>query len=175
MMKKKAILIGALVASLGAGALGIGTTFAAEAGNKQPGFVSDLVTAISNTFDLDPAAVQQVFDDQAVQHRDEMRANREQKFEDRLSQAVTDGKITQDQADLVLAKHEEMQADGESLKDMAPAEREAAMKQRMETIKDWAKENNIPIEYLRMGQPPRNGHGSGNGMNHPNMPRPEME
>lgn len=174
-MTKKTLLIGAIVAALGAGALGVGTTLAAEEGRENPEFVSELVTAIAEKFDLDPEAVQEVFDEQAESHREEMQAQHEQAFEDRLAQAVEDGTLTEDQVDLILAKRDEMKAYAESLKDLEPEERKEAMKEQMEELKDWAEENDIPMEYVRFGPGPRGAHGQHMGQGGMNRPLPPLE
>ncbi len=181
MMTKKTLLIGAIVAALGAGAIGVGTTLAAEEGRKNPEFVSELVTAIAEKFDLDPEAVQEVFDEQAESHREEMEANREEMrakhdemFEDRLARAVEDGNLTQEQADAVLEKRDETRAFAETLKDMEPEERKAAMQEQIDELNEWAEENGIPLEYVRFGPPPRGQHMGQGGMNRP-LPSLETE
>lgn len=185
MMTKKTLLIGAIVAALGAGAIGVGTTLAAEEGRKNPEFVSELVTAIAEKFDLDPEAVQEVFDEQAESHREEMqakheemRAKHDEMFEERLAQAVENEELTQDQADEILEKREEMQAYAETLKDMEPEERKGAMQEQVDALNEWAEENDIPTEYVRFGPPPRGQNGQGGmgmGMHRPDAQPPVEE
>ncbi|OGL98132.1 hypothetical protein A2304_03575 [Candidatus Uhrbacteria bacterium RIFOXYB2_FULL_57_15] len=168
-MTKKTLLIGAIVAALGAGAIGVGTSLAAQAENREPGFVSEIVTALAERFDLDPTAVQEVFDEQAEANHEEMQARHNELFEDRLAKAVEEGTLTQEQADAVLAKRDEMQAYAETLRDTDPEERKDAMKEKIDALRDWAEENDIPPGFLRFVPLPRNGQGQGregNGMNH---------
>ena len=64
---------------------------------------------------------------------------------------MTDGKITQAQADLITAKHAELKTFMESLKDKTAAERMEAMKTKMDELKQWAEDNDIPLQYLHLG------------------------
>jgi len=163
MMNKKTILVGAIVAALGAGAIGVGTTLAAEAGNRSPEFVSGLVSAIAEKFDLDPTAVQEVFDEEAQSRRAERQAKRGEIYEQRLAKAVENGKLAQDQADALILKRDETQEYAETLKDMGNQERMDAMKEKVGELKDWADENDIPAEFIRFGPPPHDGRGQGIG------------
>lgn len=160
---KKTLLIGAIVAALGAGAVGVGTTLAAEAGQRDPGFVSELVSAIAEKFDLDPSAVQEVFDEQAEARHEEMMARQDEAFAERLARAVEDGKLTQEQADAISAKHDEIRAEAESWVDMTQEDRQAAMREQREALRAWAEENDIPMQFLMLGPGPREGRGPNQG------------
>lgn len=172
MLTKKTLLVGAIMASLGAGTLGIGTTFAAEIAPRERGMAA-LAEAIAERFDLDVDEVQAVLDEEAESHREEMRAQHEQAFEDRLAEAVESGELTQEQADLILEKRDEMKAYAETLVDLEPQERKDAMQEQMEELKDWAEENDIPMEYLRFGPGPRGAHGAHMGQGGMNRPGPQ--
>lgn len=110
--------------------------------------MSNLVNAIAAKFNLNASDVQQVFDDQQKQEE----ANREQMFTDRLNQAVTDGKLTQDQANKITAKKQELESQREANKasfdSQTDAQRKAAMEQQMADLKQWATDNNIPQEFM---------------------------
>jgi len=62
-----------------------------------------LITRISQRFNLNKSDVEAVFDAIHDEHQSEMNAKREE----RLSQAVTDGVITQTQKDALIAKMQE--------------------------------------------------------------------
>ncbi|MDQ7814686.1 MAG: hypothetical protein RDU25_02715 [Patescibacteria group bacterium] len=147
-----------------AGAATLGTSVYAA---QTPGVFQDrangLVQAIATKFNLNATEVQQVFDEQREQHQTEMQAKNEERLNERLKQAVTDGKLTQAQADAITAKHEEMQANMEALKDKTQEERQAAIKTQMESLKQWATDNNIPAGYLPMGFGPGRGGMMGEG------------
>ena len=153
--------VAALVVILGAGAVGVGTTLASERTDKKEGFVSELVTAIAEKFDLSESDVQAVFDEQAAARRDEMQAKHEgmiaahnEKFDEVLAQAVEDGKLTQDQADAITSKRDEIQSYAESLKDETSETRRADMKAKIDELRAWAKDNGIPEQYARFLPPP---------------------
>jgi hypothetical protein len=160
---KKTAVIAALVTMLGTGAIGIGTTMAAE--NTSVGIkhgMQDLVTAIATKFNLNTAEVQAVFDAQRDQmqteHKAEMEKTQAQHEADlaaKLTQAVTDGKLTQAQADAITAKRAELKTEREAMMAERKEQRlqtreemEATMKTKKEALDKWAKDNNIPSEYL---------------------------
>jgi hypothetical protein len=130
--------------------------------NKNP--FNKIATAIATKFNLNATDVQTVIDDTMKAELAEMEKNRP----DRLAQAVTDGKLTQAQADLIKAKQEEVKTTMESQKDttknMTQAEREAAMKTQTETLKQWVTDNNIPKEYIMFLGKPGKGPGGDRGM-----------
>lgn len=145
-ISKKTLAAAAVIATLGAGVIGIGTTFAAQTGAVHPG-ISGLVQAIAAKFNLNVTDVQAVFDAQKTQ----MEADRQAQDQTRLDQAVTDGKITQDQETLILQKQQELKDAAASLQGKTPEEIRAAMKTQMDALTQWAKDNNIPLMYLHGG------------------------
>jgi hypothetical protein len=126
---------------------------------------SSLVQKISDKFKLNKSEVQAVFDE----HRSEKRAAHEAKFEKRLTQAVEDGKITEDQKSKILAKHKELAArfesEKDSLKDKSPEERRAAMQSLRTELEQWAKDNGIDTKWLKgfVVKGFKGGHGHGPG------------
>ena len=108
---------------------------------------ADLVDKIAQKFNLNKDDVQKVFDEDRAAHL----AERQQQMEERLTQAVKDGKLTQAQADAIKAKLQEMKSFMDSLKDKTTQERHEAMKTKMDELKAWATQNNIPNGYLPMG------------------------
>lgn len=135
---------------------------------------SSLVDKISQRFNIDKSEVQKVFDEDRTQRQ----AEHQQRFEARLTQAVKDGKLTEDQKSKLIAKQKElkaaMEAKRESMKDQredmaskTETERQQLMEQRraeMDKLKSeieaWEKENNIPTGYLGL-HGPGGGHDSG--------------
>lgn len=150
MKVRKSLIVACAAGSLGLASVG---ALAATSTNSSGSLVDD----VTNHFHLNKSEVQQVFDN----HRKTEQANHEQKYEDRLNQAVKDGKLTSDQKDKILAKHKEMISFMESLKDKTPQERHDAMKTKMDELKTWEKDNNIPVGYL--GGPGMGHHGFGHG------------
>ncbi len=146
--------------------------------------MSALITRIAEKFNLDQNSVQSVFDEYSSEMRtsrqadiEEERTQREESIKSELSQAVKDGKITQNQMDLILAKRAELQSErplimnsannSSMTKDELEQEREtrrAEMQTKQEELKQWADNNGIPQEYLRYAQ----GFGFGNFGGHGN-------
>lgn len=155
-IKKPILITGAasLVALGGVTATGIVSAAAAPSSTTGQ---SGLVDKIASKFHLNKSEVQAVFD----QNRTEHQAKRQQKFEDRLNQAVKDGKLTSGQKDQILAKEKELKDYRDSLKGKSPQEVHKLMKAKLDELKAWAKQNDIPMQYLRPG--PGGPHGSGSG------------
>ena len=148
------LLATALIGGGIAGVVGVASADSTVAG--KPAFMGGIVTAISQKFGLKETEVQAVFTEQMTKNRAEMEAKMTQDFASRLSTAVSAGKLTQAQADLITAKHAEVKAQLEALKPalgVAPtdADREK-IKTLMNSVKTWAESNNIPKEYLMFGK-----------------------
>ncbi len=141
-LTKKSVVTAAIIATFGFGALGATTVFAASdaAGEHNP--MQSLVSAIATKFHLDEKAVQAVFDE----HRNAMHEERQADAKDHLAKAVTDGKLTQAQADAIAANMETQKAFFERLKDMSSSERDAAIQENMKAQKAWAEEQGLPKE-----------------------------
>ncbi len=138
---KKSLIIGAGIATLGVGSLGV--VSAATTSDSTDGSTS-LVDKIASKFNLDKTKVQAVFDEEHAAREAEMKADRAAA----LKQAVTDGKLTQAQADHISAAWTEMEAarptDGTKPTD---AQREA-MKAKMDALKTWLDEQNIDLKGI---------------------------
>jgi hypothetical protein len=147
-MRKRMIAGGVIALGLAIGGVG-----AAQAAST-PGttHMSSLVNAIATKFNLNAADVQAVIDEQMKTQRVDMEIEHTARLTERLTKAVADGKITQIQADLITAKYAELQAVHETMKTTVekttPAERMETMNKEMETLKQWAADNNIPEEFM---------------------------
>lgn len=138
-LKKKVIIPTiALVAILGAVAIG---TMPVSASGPVYG---NLVQQIAQRFNLSESDVQKVFDDVRVEHQQEMKTN----WDNRLSQLVTDGKITDAQKNLIIAKHNEIQTQMDALRDLSPEERHTKMQEISDSLKQWASDNNIDLQTV---------------------------
>jgi hypothetical protein len=151
----------AAVAVLGAGSVGLGVAHA-DSSTTGPG---SLVQAIADKFHLDKAQVQQVFDD----HRTQAQANQEQRYADRLTQAVKDGKLTSAQQAALLAEHKQLQAELDAARNQAGPGRHATMDKVRTEATDWAKANNLDAKWLMPGPGRRGHHGM---MHHGGSPAP---
>jgi len=167
-MSKKYFLY-AIVLSLVLTSIGV-AAYASQ--TQETGFMNGngIVARIAQKFNLSESDVQSVFS----QHNTEMKANFQQKVEDKLTQAVTDGKLTQAQMDLILAKKAELQAQMPTI-NHSPADREvrqAEAKARQDALKQWTTDNGIPEKYLSLicGMNGKGGRGMGNGIGN-NFPK----
>jgi hypothetical protein len=147
-IKKSLLIAGAVTGVSLVGVSGIGIASAAS-NSSSTGTDSSLVDKIASTFNLDKSKVQAVFDS----NRQEKEAEHQAQLEKALSQLVTDGKITATQKTAILAKQKELQtthkSEHQSLKNKTAAERKAYMEQERSALEQWAKDNNLPTEYLR--------------------------
>ncbi len=64
---------------------------------------------------------------------------------------MQNGKITEDQKNLILAKHEEMKNSKENWENLSPEERKEQGIAMKEDLKTWAEENGIDMKDLFLG------------------------
>jgi len=126
---------------------------------------TNLIDRIVSKFKLNKTDVQKVFTD----YRGERQVEMLTKMEDKLTTLVKDGKLTEAQKKLILAKHKELQAkkqaDIAKWQSMTVEERRAAMDAQRTELQNWAKQNNIDISYVMgFGNGPGMGRGMGRGM-----------
>lgn len=109
---------------------------------------NSLVAAIAAKFNLNQADVQEVFDEEYQKHRAEMKAQLEQ----RLTQAVKNGKITEVQKQAILAKHQEIQysrPNRQEFENLAPEQRRAKMDEKKAEMDEWLSQNGLTRELFR--------------------------
>lgn len=114
-----------------------------------------LIDRIASAFHLNHDDVQK----QVQDFRAEKKQDRKAKFEDRLNQAVKEGKITEAQKTVILQKADDMKSFMESLKGKSPQERRNALKAKHDELVQWAKDNGIPAPFDQVGP-------MGNGFRH---------
>lgn len=141
---KKTLAIAGAVTAVGLSTV-VGVGMASAHNDKQP-TGEDLVTKISQRFNLNKDDVKKVFEEERESHK----AEREQHMKDHLTQAVKDGKITQAQADKFAEKQKEMHSFMESLKSKTPEERHEAMGQHHKEMQQWLKDNGFPEDFMVM-------------------------
>jgi len=135
MKHQKKLLVGALTAGI-IGLGGVATTaLAATNGSDYP----PIVQKIADKFNLKPADVQAVFEQQ---HEDRQK-NHQAKLEETLNQAVKDGKLTETQKDKLLAKLESLKDEiKDEIKENRQEHHENHQKIKSE-LEAWAKANGI--------------------------------
>lgn len=151
-IKRPLLLVGAFTSI---GAAGLGGSALVNAQTSTSG-ADSLVAKIAQKFNLKTEDVQAVFNEDRTAKENERQAEAEKT----LAQAVTDGRLTAEQKDKIVAKQKELQAqhaaDQTAMESKTEAERDAAMEakktemdaKRTELTK-WAADNNIPTEYLK--------------------------
>jgi len=154
----KKIFIGIIsVAIIGSAVLGISKANA----QTTPNNVSNIIQKLSQRFGLNENDVKQVFD----QNRQERQSQMETKFEERLNQAITDGKITQAQKELILTKHEQLQAERNAnltnWQNLTPDQRRTEMEKQRTDMKTWATDNGIDTSFVFDGFGKMGGRGMG--------------
>ena len=139
-MNKKALMSLIAVGVIASG-LVLNTTLAKA--DEKSGF-SDIVSRIAEKFNLEEEEVQAVFDSVHDEHMQEMKA----KFEDRLSNLVDEGKLTEEQKQALIAKHQEMELNLPKPGEEASEDLHAQMKARHEEFRAWAEEEGIDLSLI---------------------------
>lgn len=107
---------------------------------------SELVSAIAQKFNLPQDQVQQVFNEQKEKHHAQMQV----KMDEKLTQLVKDGKLTEAQKQAMIAKMAEMKNNfnPDALKDLTPEQRREKMDQHRQEMENWAKSQGIDPTLL---------------------------
>jgi len=152
-MHKKIITLALIVAITGAAVVGVTTVNAqtptpASNAASPTNPITSLVQKIAQKFGLKEADVQAVFNQNRQDHMNQMQT----RYESMLDQAIKDGKLTEAQKQLLLAKHKELQSQKQDQTEnwgtMTPEQRKEAMLKKHQEFQDWAKQNNIDVQYL---------------------------
>jgi hypothetical protein len=157
MNKKHLIPIGVLAGALVlTGIYGVSTVSAAtDADNLPP-----MVQRMAERFNLNKDEVAKFVDEDRVN----IQAERKADFEAKLSEAVTAGKITEDQKSAIIAKHEELGAKRDALREERTEDREA-FRDQMEALRtemtDFLKSQGIDESIMPEPKGPRGGMGGG--------------
>jgi len=138
------------------GILAVGAIRVLPTHAQDSGSYPQVVQRIAEHFGLNQDEVAEVFEEVHAEHHAEMLTS----FEDRLSEAVENGDITEDQKQAILDKHEEMQAKMDEIRsqDLSREQMHDQMKAYHEELKAWAENEGIDIPFmnLKFGG---NGHG----------------
>ncbi len=153
----KKILMGAAAAVVITSAAAFGAIGVSAQGSDMN---QNVVQKLAEKFNLNESDVQAVFD----QTREERHQEMETKYEDNLNTAVSEGKITEEQKTLILAKHDEIEknreANRENWQNLTPEERRTQMQQQRDEMQTWADQNGINLSLIMgMGDGMRGPHG----------------
>ncbi len=160
---KKYLAAAGIASTVGLAGLSTAGIVAAQSDGSSTHRMDSLVTAIADKFNLNKDEVQQVFDDQ----RAAMEQQRESEVEDAVAQLVADEKLTQEQADKLLAKRAEVQKERDANREEAQTKTRSEMRSEMDShmteLRQWAKDNGIDTKYLRYVVGGPGGHHGGHG------------
>lgn len=142
--KSKFILIAIFIALAGLATISVARVYAGDFQGRSRTIIQKLV----QKFNLKESDVQAVFDEVRREHQNQMQAN----LEERLTQAVKDGKITEAQKQLILAKHKELQdkreKDFANWQNLTPEQKREKMQTQKDELEAWAKQNGIDLQYF---------------------------
>ncbi len=149
MNAKKAILTMFVIGFIGFGILGAAPANAQDTSAKNS-FFTTLVDRIAAAFNLDKAKVQEVVNQVENEHRVVRETEMKARQEERLSQLVSEGKISEAQKQAIIKKHEEMRSNfnPESMANMTEEQRHAAMEKHKAELDAWAQSQGIDPQYL---------------------------
>lgn len=123
----------------------LGLTFVNAPKTQAFGYSNYMVKMLSQKLGVDENKVKQAIDSIQSERHKEMA----ERLDNKLSQMVKDGKLTENQKKLILAKHKEMEkeraSEMEKLKSMTPEERKSHMEKKRAELTAWAKENDIDL------------------------------
>jgi polyhydroxyalkanoate synthesis regulator phasin len=143
---KRTVLVSTAVAAAVVGGVG-GAGIASAATNSTNG-ESSIVDKLASKFNLNKADVQAVFDENHKEREAQHEADQKQ----RLTDAVSNGKLTQAQADHITAVRDEikMLRGTSNPHDLSQDVRDQ-IKDKMDSLRDWAEDNNIDMQYVMLG------------------------
>jgi hypothetical protein len=154
-ISKRTLIAGAAVAAIslaGVGSVGLASAATSDSTNG-----TSIVDRLATKFNLSKTDVQAVFDEDRSAHEADM----QQHMEERLTQAVTDGKLTQDQADHIKQVAAEIKTlVGNKRPDEMDDATRQQVKDKLDALRTWAQQNNVDMQYLMVGGPGM-GHGMG--------------
>jgi pyoverdine/dityrosine biosynthesis protein Dit1 len=154
-LKTKVLFLTVALALLALVGVATATSIRAEEISDYPPIIQKLV----ERFNLNPSEVQEVFN----QEREERQEERQTRLEERLNEAVQNGEITEEQKQLILTKHQELQQERETnreaVQNMTREEHQAAMEAERAELEAWAEENGIDLNNFFFGSMgPKGGH-----------------
>lgn len=143
----------AIIAVVGASIIGASTVSAQDTDTNKVSMVKQLAQKLG----IEESKIQTAMDSIHADRQAEM----QKQMEARLIQAVTDGKITEQQKQLILKKHQEIQAEREAnretIKNLTPEQRRAEMQEHKSEMEAWAKENGIDMSLFFGGMGSKGG------------------
>lgn len=140
-MKKRILLMVPVAILLATFAIGAGSVFAKDQSTIT---FPPIIQKIIDKFNLNSDEVRKLIDEE----RQNQMAKRTTNFEERLTRAIADGKITEAQKTLILAKKVEMEQKMKDLQGLTKEERKTKSKEYMQELKTWANSNGIKLNFI---------------------------
>ncbi|OGC50410.1 hypothetical protein A2716_04355 [candidate division WWE3 bacterium RIFCSPHIGHO2_01_FULL_40_23] len=108
------------------------------------GQYSPLIQRLIEKFNLNKTDVDKIVQEFRTERQTEMRKS----HEERLNQAVKDGKLTNEQKNKILSKFDEFKNKRDEFANLTPEERQKKMQEHKEELEKWAEENDIDESYI---------------------------
>lgn len=121
-------------------------------GNDGKDFFSGLVEMLASKFHLDKNEVKTAITDYHTQHKQKMLETMQKRQEDRLTQLVKDGKITDAQKQAILTELKTLKDKygPDKLKDLTPDQRRQQMQNMKQELDAWVKAQGIDPSYIML-------------------------
>lgn len=103
-----------------------------------------VVAKLAERFDLNKDEVKAVFDEVKSERRQQMQA----RFEEKLNQAVENGRINEKQKQAILTKKKQMQGWRQNLEALSQTERREEIERRRMEMKSWAEEQGLDLKGI---------------------------
>jgi polyhydroxyalkanoate synthesis regulator phasin len=142
-ISKRTLVAGAAIAAVGMAGVGsVGLASAATDNAADGSTGTSIVDKIATKFNLNKDEVKAVFDEE----RNARHAEMKERQAERLAQAVTDGKLTQEQADHITAAMAEIEAlMGNATPGEQSDETHEQIKAKMDALRTWAEANDVDM------------------------------
>ncbi|MBI2103450.1 hypothetical protein HYT59_00430 [Candidatus Woesebacteria bacterium] len=141
-IKKRLLLPTIVVVSI----LMVGVLTASLVSAQDSSAYPTIIERLSDRFGLNKDDVKEVFEEVRDEHKAEMYAN----WAERLDDLVADGKITSDQKQAILDKHEEFENKMEEIRNQSLTfdERKQKLQALHEEFKNWAESQGIDLSLI---------------------------
>jgi hypothetical protein len=149
-----------VVAATAIAGVGGASLVSADPGSTSTNPQQSLIDKLASKFNLDKSEVKAVFDEEHQARVAEMKQNRA----NALKQAVTDGKLTQAQADHITSAWKEIDSlmDSQRSSGTKPSDNDRqAVKDKMDALKTWLDDQNIDLKDIDGLRGTDMGHGFG--------------
>ena len=140
-MKTRLIIPALIITAVGLGAFGLTQIHAQTPTGQQT-----LIDMLVSRFNLNKTDVQSVF----TQFRQNRQTTMMTNFDTRIDQLVKDGKLTAGQGQKIKDKEAQIkiQMSSSDWQNLTPQQRKDKLTQLKTDLQTWAKDNNIPTQYL---------------------------